>query len=230
MDKEILEFASVRNYFEDSLKYGFDYFKNILELSINSKQEIRVEWQNIIDQHLNKKISAKNAIVKIDKWFLDLVSKNKIENWLTVSTLLGKHTITDLFFKIHDKVDDKDYWILMGYCYTNGYLGFEEGFVLNKFFKANRSGREFMMNEDDRTFFNSLPDELTIYRGCSLTEIQSGKYRFSWTLNKNVANFFANEYFRNEGIETDIIEIVVKKEMLLAYFNDREEEEVIYIG
>jgi hypothetical protein len=230
MKNEILEFANVRHFFEDSINFSFDYFKFNLENLFYSKLDIRTEWENLLYQHLNKKISAKKAIDKLDKWFLELVITEKIDDWVSVGALLGRNTLADLFFKIHTIVDDKTYWMLLGNCYTNSYLGFEEKFIQKTLFLSKRSHREFMMDEDERKCLDLLPSELTIYRGCSLAEIESEKFRYSWTLNKDIANFFANEYRRNKHIKCGVVEKVVNKERLLAYFNGREEDEVIYIS
>lgn len=229
MKKEILEFAYTRHYFEDSIKFGFDYFKMNMENFVSKPKVIREEWNHILNEHYSQKLSAKKAIEKLDKWFVELVKKNKIDDWISTSALLGRNTLANLFFKIHLHVDDKSYWMLLGDCYTGSYIGFYDSTILKLLFTSKRKHREFMMNENERKYFELLPEELTIYRGCSKTEIESKKYRFSWTLNKDVANFYAFEYYRNKGVECDIIELVVKKECLLAYLNCRQDEEVIYI-
>jgi hypothetical protein len=230
METEILEFACVRHYFEDSINLGFNHFISVLEVSKFCEQDIKIEWKSLIEQHINKKITAKKAIEKIDKWFLDLVADNKIEDWNHLGVLLGSNTLADLFFKIYKQVDDKTYWKLLGYCYTNSYLGFDEKFLLKLLFTSKKPFREFLMNKEDKNLFDTFPEELTIYRGCSLSEIESKDYRFSWTLSKDVANFFAFEYHRNKNTECGVVELTVKKEKLLAYFNGRQEEEIIFLS
>lgn len=229
MKNKVLEFAITRHYFEDSIRFGFDYFKFVFDNLIPTFKDIREDWSHLLNQHYSRELSAKKAIEKLDKWFINLVKKKEIDDWLDIATLLGRNTLADLFFKIHKHLDDKSYWMLLGKCYTNSYIGFEETIILKYFFISTRKHREFIMNEDERKQFELLPEQLTIYRGCSKAEINSKKYRFSWTLNRDVAKFFANEYHRNAGVECDILELIVKKENLLAYFNDKEEEEVIYI-
>jgi hypothetical protein len=229
MKNKVLEFAITRHYFEDSIKFGFDYFKFTLDNLSSSSPEIREEWKSLLNQHYCRSLSSKNAIAKLDKWFIDFVKKNESLDWFETGALLGRNTLADLFFKIHKHLDDKSYWILLGNCYTNSYMGFDDTFILKLLFTSKREHREFLMNEEERKQFELLPEELKIYRGCSKAEIESKKYRFSWTLNKDVANFFANEYYRNEGVDCGILELVVKKECLLAYFIGRQEEEVLYI-
>jgi hypothetical protein len=46
------------------------------------------------------------------------------------------------------------------------------------------------MNENERRFLNDLPEQVTIYRGCSQAEIKS-KLRFSWTFRQEkIAQYF----------------------------------------
>ncbi|MEC5167232.1 hypothetical protein RCH18_002984 [Flavobacterium sp. PL11] len=85
------------------------------------------------------------------------------------------------------------------------------------------------MSEEERIFFENLPETVTIYRGCSLKEIKSNNFRFSWSLDKNVADFFAFDYNKNLKIKSNIVVRTVSKNSLIAYFNGRDEQEVIYI-
>lgn len=90
---------------------------------------------------------------------------------------------------------------------------------------------EFLMTPEDLAVFNALPDEITVYRG-ALTNRSANhvRYGMSWTLNREVANIFA---MRNADPDffKDCIPILLmataKKEHVFAYFNDREEEEVV---
>jgi hypothetical protein len=230
MKNKVLEFAITRHYFEDSIKFGFDYFKFTLDNLSSSSPEIREEWKSLLNQHYCRSLSSKKAIAKLDKWFMDFVKKNESLDWLEIGALLGRNTLADLFYKIYKYVDDKTYWMLLGYCYTNSYLAFDEKFILKLLFTSKRQHKEYLMNEEERNQYDLLPNEVTIYRGCSVKEIESGDFRLSWTLNKDVAIFFANEYRSNKHLICDVVELVVKKESLLGYFNERQEEEVIYIS
>jgi hypothetical protein len=124
---------------------------------------------------------------------------------------------------------DEVYWKLLGNAYQDSDFAFENMKYIKSFMLSKRPKRESIMNEEEQLFFNNLPNEVIIYRGCSLNEIESKQYRYSWSLDKEVACFFAFKYHRNDGIECGVIEKKVSKNSLLAYFNDRAEAEVIYV-
>ena len=79
---------------------------------------------------------------------------------------------------------------------------------------------EYLMENRDYEFFKQLPDKVHIYRGVNPKGIENG---FSWTLSQNIAHKFANR-FGKEGI---ILEKDISKSEILAYFNNRDEREVI---
>ena len=46
------------------------------------------------------------------------------------------------------------------------------------------------MDKDKRRVYDELPDVVMIYRGMSVKEFNSGDFRLSWTLDKNIAEEF----------------------------------------
>jgi hypothetical protein len=89
------------------------------------------------------------------------------------------------------------------------------------------------MNKEERAKFKELQKQnVTIYRGMTTHEQQSGCFGVSWTLSKKVAEFFLT-YYRNQStrdMPKVIHSITVPGTALLAYFSEREEEEVIYLS
>ena len=76
------------------------------------------------------------------------------------------------------------------------------------------------------------PEIESIYRGMTTEELESGDFSVSWTLSKECAEFFAFKYGRNFSTENKpkvVHQLEVKKVEILAYFNERNEQEVIYI-
>ena len=82
---------------------------------------------------------------------------------------------------------------------------------------------KLLMDYDELNYFNNLPEKIVIYRG------GVSKRGISWTLNKDIAEWFANR-FRAINKGGQLFEKKVYKNDCIAYFNDREEEEIIYIG
>lgn len=98
-------------------------------------------------------------------------------------------------------------------------------------------GLDRMLNTKERKLYNSLPKTITIYRGCHKDEAKPvNKYRgkfypyfhLSWTLDREVAEFFAfrGKHFSKE--DGRVYSIRIKKDQMLALFLDRSEYEVIY--
>lgn len=94
---------------------------------------------------------------------------------------------------------------------------------------ALRVLRKYSLNlistDEERELFESLPDEVTVYRGCFLNE-QNRKQGFnlSWTLSREVAEFFAHR-FNQAG--RGVFEATISKSRILGLFLDREEAEVL---
>jgi len=78
---------------------------------------------------------------------------------------------------------------------------------------------EELMNEEDLEFYNKLPEEFTIYQGDT-----GDPHEISWTLNRSVAEWFANR-FNGSGV---VREKTIKKSEARAYFGGRSEEEIIH--
>ena len=91
--------------------------------------------------------------------------------------------------------------------------------LVNYFKQADK---EYVMNQEELKLYDSLPDEITIYRGVEKNKKNSTK-ALSWTLNKDKAKWFATRY-EDKGI---MFTAKIKKEDVLAYFNSRKEEEVV---
>lgn len=79
---------------------------------------------------------------------------------------------------------------------------------------------KYLMGQENYEVYENLPDTFVVYRGLQENAQEDG---LSWTLSKDVAEWFASR-FENNG---EIIEKTVHKAEVIAYFNDREEEEII---
>jgi hypothetical protein len=78
------------------------------------------------------------------------------------------------------------------------------------------------MDEQELETLKSLDNELVVYRGCVKNLNENG---LSWTLDKNQAKWFANR-FEKDGV---VLEKRISKKNIVAYFNGRNEEEVIVV-
>lgn len=91
--------------------------------------------------------------------------------------------------------------------------------LLSLFRKANPSE---LMSEEELSTFNQLEDTVTVYRGVTSYNADNIK-ALSWTLDYDKAEWFANRF----GEEGTVYEAEIEKSHILAFFNRRNESEVI---
>lgn len=93
---------------------------------------------------------------------------------------------------------------------------------LSMFKKAKK---EYLMEEDDYKYYQSLPDTLTLYRGVGLGRVELG---LSWTDDEEKAKWFMHRWeLTEEDEEIKLLKAVVPKKYAIAYFNTRNEKEVL---
>lgn len=139
----------------------------------------------------------------------------------------------ETFYRYASHFTPPQYWYGLGLAYTSSDNLYSNKEKVRECFSSILPGRKFLMDESERTFLKKLPKFLKIYRAMTIEENKSGQYGISWTLKRKVAKFFKETYWRN--IDTNhlpkiIKELVIPKSLIIAYFNEREEEEVIYLG
>lgn len=127
---------------------------------------------------------------------------------------------------------DAEYWYGLGLAYTSSDNLSQWRHLGKSAFSSKRPKREHLMNGEERKKFAALPERLRIYRGMTEEEYKSGVFGISWTLSEKVAKFFAEKYLRNHAtnrLPKTVHSIQVNKSDAIAFFNGREEDEIIYI-
>lgn len=81
---------------------------------------------------------------------------------------------------------------------------------------------KFLMNEDEYEAFQKLDDTVTVYRGVTSHNAKNVK-ALSWTLSYDTADWFAHRF----GEDGTVYEAQIDREHIYAYFNRRNEHEVI---
>jgi hypothetical protein len=81
----------------------------------------------------------------------------------------------------------------------------------------------YLMDDNEKQFFNNLPDKLTLYRGVSNGRTPFG---LSYTIDLNKAEWFSKRFSRTKN-DNYIISLDVKKEDCLCYINSRDEKEIV---
>lgn len=128
-----------------------------------------------------------------------------------------------LFFSLNsNNLSEQDYnkalkqiWISTEYPNADKNVSVKESLQLFK-----KSNPDLIMDQNEKNYLNSLPDEVTIYRG---THTQNNSKALSWTANYDKAKWFANR-FDEDGY---ILQATINKKDIVAFFNVRNEDELI---
>lgn len=128
------------------------------------------------------------------------------------------------FSHIKQWLSEKDFGSLLAYSWVNDENANNNSVVdiedILGFFK--KAQKVYLMNEEELEKYKKLPQKVTIYRGVTDYNRDNDK-ALSWTLSKKKAEWFAHR-FDEDG---DVIKKEVDKKDIYAYFNSRDEDEVI---
>ena len=145
--------------------------------------------------------------------------------------LVDSNFCWELFVKICEKYElsPKVFTLGLKDAWTIG-VGTGDPKAIEYFRKVD--GR-LMMDEKEQLYFDALPDEVTIYRGCNIKELNYLKKKgntsclgISWTTDRGVAEFFA---FRVGNRDRVVVSAVVKKSSIITFINNRDEYECIFL-
>ena len=165
---------------------------------------------------------------KLEKYFLDYKIGYKKQ-----LLLCSSDDRFQKFYDLREKFINKGiYWETLSYHYPLCKNTYRFNKEIKEVFTADVPGKEALMTNEVKGFINNLPETITIYRGMTLEEEECGNYGVSWTLNKKVAEKFAYNYLYNYDTRNKkriVKEIEINKSNIITYFNDRNEEEIIYI-
>jgi hypothetical protein len=124
------------------------------------------------------------------------------------------------FMQIAHNLSDKKYWSILSDIWTDTENQWQNLGAWKRLLSSQRYHRHSLMDDTEIQLLNSLPELVTIYRGCVKGQNEDG---LSWTLDKAKAEFFANR-FSKEGI---ILEREIPKSEIIAVFTGRGESEVV---
>ena len=127
----------------------------------------------------------------------------------------------DAFIKyIFTHVTGKEYWELLQSVWIDTMNSWQSHELWEVLWENKTPGREFCMEETERAVLVSLPEKIVAYRGTGNNKNQHG---FSWSLDIEVAKKFSRMY----GQKGDVYRAVIPKENIYAYFNGRNEAELV---
>lgn len=163
----------------------------------------------------------------IDSWeeYLEQIQKtiNEANSLDSLFAFVNTPYLLTCFKYVEEWLDEKDFSNMLIHCYTTEEFPERDVNVSVKeqlaFFR--KLNPELAMDEDELEYFNTLPEEVTIYHGTK----HKGKMGISWTTDLNVAKFFATRFGYEEG--SIILQATAKKDDILAFTNCRNEYEAI---
>ena len=91
-----------------------------------------------------------------------------------------------------------------------------------KWFKA--ADKHTIMSDEEYEYYSKLPDEVEIYRGIGVGRAE--KEGLSWTDKRKTAHWFAHRFDCGDD-KGYILKAKIKKSDILAYFNGRNEDELL---
>lgn len=83
-----------------------------------------------------------------------------------------------------------------------------------------KAKKEYLMTPEDYEYYTNIPNKIKVWRGVAEGRVKLG---LSWTDDKSKAEWFMNRF----GSKGYLLEVVVDKKDILAYFNSRNEKEVV---
>ena len=127
------------------------------------------------------------------------------------------------FCNIVKYLRDDEYWSLLKTVWVDSENIWQYKQVWIDFLTSTRKGfsRNFM-NMTERGFLASLPDKVTIFRGYDESR-EGAADGLSYTLDHKIATKFSYRRCKKPALKT----LIVDKEQILAFINQRGEEEII---
>lgn len=130
----------------------------------------------------------------------------------------------DAFGCIKDEdISDREYWEILASIWIDSENIFEFKDQWKLYLSSDRPGQEFFMDEEEREFLKSLPDQFEVYRGYAIGLNKDG---FSYSLDRDVALKFKKRTFKSSS---KVMKKTVNKQDVFAYINGRSEQEIIII-
>lgn len=121
---------------------------------------------------------------------------------------------------IAHEIPDDQWFPLLGRIWTDSENIHQMIDEWNAILEGNYESARYMGGPDDVAVLEALPDRVTIHRGFTHN---GGEKGLSWTLDIEIARFFAKRFGASSRIATGVI----PKDKILAYLSDRGEAEII---
>jgi hypothetical protein len=161
--------------------------------------------------YISKKCDIKIAVHKKD-WDSFVFLHERPHRPTALRTLIRRHGVA---------LDHL--WPLIGDVWSDTEFPMHQADFWQKIWSSTCPHRKTVMGFEDRLNLNKLPKQITVWRGVNDFEAISG---FSWSLERKIGVFFARR-FSGEEREPILVQGIVKKRDVVAYFGGRNEAEIV---
>ena len=120
---------------------------------------------------------------------------------------------------IVDLMSDQDFGKLFPLVLMDSENHWQLHKVIKKLLARKGDWKQYLMTDEEKKVFESLPSLVTLYRGCKIFNIKG----FSWTINIEKAKWYSRRCTSAGGL---VMKGVCNKSDLLAYWNRRGEDEI----
>ena len=153
-----------------------------------------------------------------------LAEAKESRNWVRYFDVIEPAYRLKKLKEVLNELTDSDYWERLGQMYILTEIVSFQQKTVRDLFSSSRPEREKLMDAEERKILDDLPDEVTIYRGYDLNNSKG----WSWTLSEEKAEWFANRWRkaypeRKRRVATG----KVRKKDIIAYFDGRNEKEIV---
>ena len=277
---KFIEIYDIEKYTIDEIKELFevhkkqiDWFKNINSELLNrvyknEKGKLSIlhkyfELEDVLEysyQEINEKFSSQienqNKWIEnkeYEKYLLSLPKSYRLYVFRENTELPQKDNINLMKGKDKWRLDDKKYWELLRFLWLENSEKIRPSRnEWYRLFSCNRENKEFFMNEEEREYFNILPNEFVVYRGFvdRISTIKKvslspdinwdllkrntlSSIGFSYTLSKEVGYKYVEKYkkynkeIENFIVQSDLFETIVTKEEVFGFINEKKEQEIL---
>lgn len=203
-------------------------------------QQMNLPLEAIVLPFTKEEINTKeciSALIEIqayqDEQLEIMFKKYRIDFRTQILHSAAQNKITK-FYQFKDSFkDDSDYWESLREAYVMSSNNRNNQDKIKELFSSERRNRNSFMYKEELDELNNLPSEVSIYRGMTVEEKESGIFGISWTLDKSIAEIYATSYVHNydtfEKPKT-VLNLTINKSDIIACFLDRGEKEIIYFS
>ena len=216
---------SVRTPREDvgHIKTSFDP-RIASSLKFNSPETYGFNLQKIMDNNLQYSDEIVLRYLQEDDTLLiphssEIQKKLSQEEWFELRHAFLIKTYNCIY---RERIPDELYWGYVSLLWTHHKIHMFDVNIYKELFFAARPNRfRYLMNQEDKDLYLALPHKITVYRGCQ----EGYEQGWSYTTNYEIAKWFALR--KQNYTKPRIVHATVYKKDIVAYFNERDEAEIL---